>query len=139
MIAQTYRPKTDQISALSNRREIETGFPSPATDHLEDRLNLNDFVVKHPVSTFFTRVTGDGEIGLGLNDGDILVVDRSLAPKHNSLVIADVEGEYRVCKILRNRQSWALEKGDGEILSISFESDFQSPVWGRVTHVIHSV
>lgn len=139
MIAQTYRPQTKKISPLSNHREIGTGAWLSPTVHFEERLNLNDFLVKHPVSTFFSQVTGDGEQALGLSNGDILVVDRSMAPKHNSLVIADVRGEFRVCRILKHGNSWSLEKGDGEVISISYESDFKSPVWGRVTHIIHSV
>jgi DNA polymerase V len=139
MIAQTFRPKFNHNSAIVNRRNIETGFPSPATDHLEERLNLHDFVVKHPVSTFFSQVTGDEESGLGLKDGDILVIDRSLAPKQNSLVIADVDGEFRVCRLLRSGNSWKLETGSGHIVQLSLEFDMQSPIWGRITHIIHSV
>lgn len=139
MIAQTFRPELKRSSSLSDRRKIETGFPSPATDHLESRLNLHDYVVKHPVSTFFSQVKGESENALGLRDGDILVIDRSLAPRQNSLVVAEIDGEFRVCRLLNNKGGWFFEKGDGQLISISFEPDFESPIWGRVTHVIHSV
>lgn len=139
MIAQTYTPKMTQEYSLHAKRKMETGFPSPATDHLEERLNLNDHLVKYPSSTFFVQVEGCEDSGLGLKNGDMLIVDRSLAPKLHSLVIAEIDGEHVVCKVIRNKTSWALEKGDGTQIPLTAEFAQQSPVWGKVTHVIHTV
>lgn len=139
MIAKTYLPKKESNLTLAKKREIETGFPSPATDHLESRLNLNELLVKYPSSTFFSTVKGDSENNLGLYDGDVLVIDRSLAPKNNSLVIAEIDSEFRVCRIVANGNLWVLEKGNGEITELTFNSELSSPVWGRVTHIIHPV
>ncbi|MBU6323002.1 MAG: translesion error-prone DNA polymerase V autoproteolytic subunit, partial [Burkholderiales bacterium] len=72
------------------------GFPSPAADHYDKRLDLNEHLVLHPEATFFLRVKGDSMIGAGIHDGDLLVVDRSLEPSHGRVVIAALDGELTV-------------------------------------------
>jgi len=139
MIAQTYIPTQQNRRSLRQIRSQETGFPSPATDHLENRLNLNDRLVKYPASTFFVEVENDSEESLGVFAGDILIVDRSLAPRHNSLVIAELEGENVVCRAVRTYSGWSLEKGCGEQIPLDYCSGRDSQIWGKVTHVIHSV
>ena len=71
------------------------GFPSPAADHYDKRLDLNEHLVLHPEATFFLRVKGDSMIGAGIHDGDLLVVDRSLEPNHGRVVIAVLDGSSR--------------------------------------------
>ena len=78
---------------------INAGFPSPAEDHVDVSLNLNDYLVKHPSSTFYIYVKGDSMIGSGIYDGDLMVVDRSLDPKSNNVVVAVIDGEFTVKKI----------------------------------------
>ena len=139
MIAQTFSPLQKKRNPLYNRRKTETGFPSPATDHLEERLNLHDHLVKYPSSTFFVRFEGEEGAPLGLNHGDILIVDRSLAPKLNSLVIAEVDGVTIVCRVVRDKTGWALEKSTGAVIPLTTDIPGQSPVWGKITHIIHAV
>jgi DNA polymerase V len=139
MIAQTYIPKRREPKNLQQKRSLETGFPSPATDHLENRLNLNDHLVKYPASTFFVEVENDSEGNLGVSAGDILIIDRSLAPRHNSLVVADIEGEHVVCRAVRTHRGWCLEKECGEQVPLLYSSGQESQIWGKVTHIIHSV
>lgn len=139
MIAQTYTPEKQKPKNLQQKRSLETGFPSPATDHLENRLNLNDHLVKYPASTFFVEVENNCEENLGVMSGDILIVDRSLAPRHNSLVIAVLDGEQTVCRAVRVNSGWCLEKGSGEQVPLLYSSGQDSQLWGKVTHVIHSV
>jgi len=115
----------------------ETGFPSPATDHLESRLNLHEHIVKHPSSTFFSRVEGESNSALGIKNGDILVVDRSQAPKNNSLVLAVIDGEITICRVERRFNEWYLVLGDGSYHPVNF--DDETVVWGKVTHVVHAV
>ncbi|WP_108722895.1 LexA family protein [Rhodohalobacter barkolensis] len=115
----------------------ETGFPSPATDHLENRLNLHKHVVKHPTSTFFSRVEGESNSLLGIHNGDILVVDRSLAPKNDSLVLAVLDGEITICRVERQFDEWVLLLGDGSHRPISFGDE--TVIWGKVTHIVHAV
>lgn len=136
---QTAMPLTDSDNQLPANRPSETGFPSPATDHLERPLNLQKHVVRHPASTYFVRVGEDDHSLLGLSTGDILVVDRSLAPRSESLVIAELHGEHKVCRLHVKNQTWLLEDGSGSLHEVSFHDPFDTPVWGRVTHVVHSV
>ncbi|MDX1591902.1 MAG: S24 family peptidase [Balneolaceae bacterium] len=136
---QTAIPLNDSDQHKPFNRPSETGFPSPATDHLERPLNLQKHIVRHPASTFFVRVGEEDHSGLGLSAGDILVVDRSLAPRSNCLVIAELHGEHRVCRLHVNNGTWILEDGSGGQHEISFHDPFDTPVWGRVTHVVHSV
>ena len=75
---------------------VPCGFPSPAQDYVEDSLDLNKLVIKHPSATYFVRVSGDSMIGAGISHGDLLVVDRSLNAVHGDIVIAAVAGEFTV-------------------------------------------
>ena len=120
-------------------RPVETGFPSPATDHIENPLNLQEYVVRHPASTYFARIGEEDYPALGLYTGDIVVVDRSLAPRSNSLVIAELHGEHSICRLHIKNRTWLLEDGAGELHEVSFHDPFDTPVWGRITHIIHAV
>ena len=76
--------------------KVPAGFPSPADDHMEGKLDLNTHLVKHPTATFFVKASGDSMLGAGIHDGDILVVDRSLEPRKGKVVIAAVDGQLTV-------------------------------------------
>jgi DNA polymerase V len=76
-----------------------TGFPSPAEDYMQETLDLNDYLIKHPAATFYCRVTGDSMKDIGIMDGDILVVDRSVKHRHGQIVLAAFNGEL-TCKVL---------------------------------------
>ena len=118
---------------------VSAGFPSPADDYLEGKLDLNEHLVKNPTATFFVRVTGDSMEGAGMYSGDILVVDRSLDPKDGNVIIAVIDGELTV-KRLSNKKgeiSLAPENPNYKPLKITEEMNFT--VWGVVTNVIHSL
>ncbi|WP_421864258.1 LexA family protein [Motiliproteus sp.] len=89
------------LPLFSNR--VSAGFPSPADDYLEASLDLNSHLIKHPAATFFVRAEGDSMIGRGIYPGDLLIVDRSIKPRHGLVVIAAIHGEL-TCKILDARQ-----------------------------------
>jgi len=78
---------------------VKAGFPSPADDFVETRLDLNEYLIDHPEATFFVRVSGDSMIRAGIHTGDILIVDRSLEPKNNDIVIAIIDGEFTVKRL----------------------------------------
>jgi DNA polymerase V len=139
MITDTYQYKTEEISVINKGERKEEDYPVPVTSGVGNCLNLNDYVVRHPESTFFSKVEASDAERLGVRQGDILVIDRSLAPRHNCLVIARVEAEYRVCRLLKVQGGWILEQGSGKQVPIKFGENFNSPVWGCVTHVIHAV
>lgn len=138
MLHQQKVPAKLKRKSLSDKRSMETGFPSPATDHLEDRLNLHEHLVRNEAATFFCRIRGDEEEELGLFDGDLLIVDRSLAYKHHSLVIAIIDGEQRVCRLWNNGKRWSLQMGDNSFLHMEPNGEAQQIMWGVVSHVIHS-
>src|SRR2546422_657629 len=78
---------------------VSAGFPSPADDYIEGKLDLNEYLVKHKAATFFWRVTGDSMTGAGIHSGDLLIVDRSIEPTYGSVVIAVLDGELTVKRI----------------------------------------
>ncbi|PLV61767.1 translesion error-prone DNA polymerase V autoproteolytic subunit [Erwinia sp. B116] len=78
---------------------VPCGFPSPAQDYIETRINLNDVCIAHPSATYFIRVSGDSMIGAGIGDGDMLVVDSSLTAVHGDIVVASIDGEFTVKKL----------------------------------------
>lgn len=117
---------------------VSAGFPSPADDYLEGRIDLNKQLVKNPNATFFVRVTGDSMVDAGIYSGDTLIVDRSLEPKDNSIVIAVVDGELTVKRLSTSKTKIYLnpENKNYSPIEISEESNFE--IWGVVTNVIHS-
>ncbi len=119
--------------------KVPAGFPSPADDHLEASIDLNQQYVQHPAATFFVRVQGHSMKDAGINNGDMLVVDRSLEAKSGSIVIAVVNGELTVKRlVIENHCVWLKpENRDYEPLLITEEMDLH--VWGVVAHVIHSL
>jgi DNA polymerase V len=118
---------------------VRAGFPSPAEDYIEKTLDFNEYLVKHPVATFCLRVSGNSMIGAGIYDGDLLVVDRALAPANNRIVIAMLDGELTVKRLIRRGQRIFLtpENPDYSPIEISPESNFE--IWGIVTNVIRSL
>jgi len=119
--------------------KVPAGFPSPAADYEENQLDLNKHLIKNPAATFFVRVSGDSMTGAGINDGDLLIVDRSLNPKDKNVVIAAVNGELTVKRIRIRKKKVFLEAENVNYPTqeIGKEADFQ--VWGVVTNVIHAV
>jgi DNA polymerase V len=118
---------------------VPAGFPSPAADYEEDRLDLNRYLIRHPAATFFVRAVGDSMIGAGIHCGDLLIVDRSLEPKDKSVVIAAIDGELTVKRIRIEKKKVALEPENESysVRQITEDADFQ--VWGVVTNVIHAL
>lgn len=117
---------------------VSAGFPSPAEDYIEGKLDLNGHLIKNPVATFFVKVTGDSMLGAGIHSGDLLVVDRSLEASNGRVVIAVVDGELLVkrLKLLKNGQvSLVAENPDYPPLILREEMSFE--IWGIVTSVIH--
>lgn len=130
--------KTKCIRPLIGSR-IPAGFPSPAQDYVEACLDLNEHLISHPNSTFFVRVDGMSMINAGIHPDDILIVDRSLEPVHNKIVIAVVEGELTVKRLVIEKGVYFLfpENPDFPCIEIKPDSDFT--IWGVVTYVIHKV
>ncbi len=118
---------------------VAAGFPSPADDFVENDLNLDEHIVKHPAATFFVRVQGSSMIQANIFSGDILVVDRSIPPVSGQIVIAALNGELTVKRIKRlNQQTWLV--AENELFpSIEITSEESVVMWGVVTWVLHKV
>src|SRR5207245_11456088 len=117
---------------------VPAGFPSPADDYLEGRLDLNEHLIAHPATTFFFRVTGDSMIGVGIHSGDLLIVDKAEEPRDGSVVVAVLDGELTVkrIEIHDGRLFLAPENKDYPLIPVTEEQSFQ--VWGDVKLAIHS-
>jgi DNA polymerase V len=118
---------------------VSAGFPSPAEDYIEGRLDLNQHLIKHPAATFFVRVAGDSMTGAGIHPGDILVVDRSLEPRDASVVIAVLDGELTVKRISRRAGRLYLVPDNSLYQPLEILEEMEFEVWGVVTSVIHSL
>ena len=118
---------------------ISAGFPSPADDYVESRLSLDEHFVQRPEATFFLRVQGDSMVGAGIHDGDLLIVDKSLEPRHGSIVIAEVHGELTVKKLYRKNGEIALLAENPAYRAIPICEESQLVIWGVVTEVVHTL
>ena len=116
---------------------ISAGFPSPAEDHMDISLDINEYLVKHPSSTFYIYVRGDSMIDSGIFDGDLLIVDRSLEVKSNSVVVAVIDGDFTVKKIKKDSGNLYLIPQNKKYKPILLENNMDFQIWGIVTHTIH--
>ena len=118
--------------------KVSAGFPSPADDYLENNLNLDKLLIKNRPSTFLIRAGGDSMINIGIYDGDILIVDRSLDAKSKDIVIASIFGELTVKKLLLDIHGDPQLKSENELYSnIEIKNKEDLIIWGVVTSVIH--
>ena len=115
------------------------GFPSPATDYIEEDVDLNVHLIKNVPATFVIRVQGKSMIDVGIYDGDLLVVDRSLEPKNFSTVVANVHDELVVKNFIKSKDQKFLSSGSNNTEDkIIINEDSNVFIWGVVTYVIHS-
>ena len=115
------------------------GFPSPATDYIEEDVDLNTHLIKNVPATFVIRVQGKSMTDVGIYDGDLLVVDRSLDPKNFSTVVANVHDELVVKNFIKSKNQNFLSSGSNNIEDkIIINEDSNVFIWGVVTYVIHS-
>ncbi len=115
------------------------GFPSPATDYIEEDVDLNFHLIKNVPATFIIRVQGKSMTDVDIYDGDLLVADRSLKPKNFSTVVANVHDELVIKSFVKSKDEQFLTSGSKKIedkIIINNESDVL--IWGVVTYVIHS-
>lgn len=115
----------------------QSRFPSPAQDYEQRFLDLNERFIRNPPATFFFTVSGDSMTGAGIFNGDTLIVDRAIKPKHNSIVIADVEGEWMVKRLYRRMGVIKLLSENPAYAPIEFQEGQELIVFGVVTYVIH--
>ncbi len=121
-------------------QKVGAGFPSPATDYVEDDIDLNTHLIKNIPSTFLIRVQGKSMNNVGIYDGDLLVVDRSLDPKNFSTVIVNINEELVVKSFLKEKDQSFLTSGSKKLKDkINLTENPEIFIWGVVTYVIHAL
>lgn len=118
---------------------VVAGFPSPADDYIESKLDLNEHLIHRPAATFFVRVSGDSMQGVGIYSGDLLVVDRSIEPKDNDVVIAVVNGELTVKRLHRRGKKLLLVAANDNYPSLEIDEYVEFQIWGVVTSAIRKL
>lgn len=117
--------------------KVAAGFPSPADDYIEGKLDLNEYLIRTPAATFFVRATGESMLGAGIFPDDLLIVDRSLTPKHGDVVIAVLNGELTVKRLHQTSRKTALMPENPEFQEIPVMEGMDFNIWGVVRFVIH--
>tara|TARA_Y100000590_G_scaffold288092_1_gene324380 strand:- start:3713 stop:4105 length:393 start_codon:yes stop_codon:yes gene_type:complete len=121
-------------------QKVGAGFPSPATDYVEDDIDLNSHLIKNSPSTFLIRVQGKSMNSVGINDGDLLIVDKSLNPKNFSTVIVNINEELVVKNFVREKGQSFLTSGSKKLKDkINLTENPEVLIWGVVTYVIHAL
>jgi DNA polymerase V len=118
---------------------LAAGFPSPADDYIEGRLDLNRHLIKHPAATFFVRVSGDSMIDAGIHSGDLLVVDRSLDAVDGNVIVASLDGELTVKRLSKRGEILRLLPANTDYQPIEILTQQTFEIFGVVTSVIHAL
>jgi len=129
--------KNTQINTPVFLDKISAGFPSPATDYMENKLDLNEYLIKHPAATFIVKTNGSSMINADIYSGDLLIVDRSLTPRNNNIVIASIFGDLTVKKIKKKDKLFFLVSANEDYPSIEVKEEMECFIWGVVTYIIH--
>ena len=135
-----FSPKdSDSLGAIFFDTGISAGFPSPADDFRETRISLDEELISNKEATFFAKVSGQSMIGAGLDDNDLLVIDRSIEPTNNKIAVCFLDGEFTVKRLrVEGAEVWLQpENPDYPIIKITEENNFV--IWGVVTNVIKRV
>jgi DNA polymerase V len=118
---------------------VSAGFPSPAADFMETNIDLNAALSENPLATFYIRVNGNSMIDAGINDKDVLVVDRSLEPQNNKIAICFIDGEFTVKRIKLETDCLYLMPENSNYQPIKVTEENELIIWGIVTYVIKKV
>ncbi|RLD60275.1 MAG: LexA family transcriptional regulator [Bacteroidetes bacterium] len=118
---------------------ISAGFPSPADDYIEEKLDLNKHLIIHPEATFYVKAKGNSMMNIGIFEGDILIVDRSIQPVNNSIVIAVINGEFTVKRINKSDDKFYLIPENDNFSPIEITESMDFKIWGVVTNAIHKL
>ena len=126
-----------KVTLYSN--SVCAGFPSPASDYLEGEIDLNRYLIKNPPATFIVKSQGNCMLQAGIHSGDLLIVDKSIKPKNNSIVIASIDGDLTVKRIKVSGKRSLLTSGNKDYVNVKINNESDIFIWGTVTKVIHNV
>jgi DNA polymerase V len=118
---------------------VPAGFPSPADDYVESRLDLNELLIQRREATYFLRVKGDSMQGAGIHPGDLIVVDRSINAQDGNVVVAEVDGELTIKRLRFDANRPELHPENPAYPVIRFKEGQELRIWGVVTSSVHTV
>jgi DNA polymerase V len=119
--------------------EIKAGFPSPAADFEESKVSLDHLLIKNKEATFYAKASGNSMTGAGIDDGDILVIDRSLEPRNNAVAVCFIDGEFTVKRIKKTDEAVYLMPENSNYAPIQIAAHNEFIIWGIVTYVIKQI
>lgn len=129
---------SSELELLFADQGIRAGFPSPAQDYMSDSIDLNQELIRHPATTFYTRAVGDSMKGCGIDDGDLLVIDKAIDPQEGDIVVAYIDGEFTLKKVKLEPDGsclWLIPANDEyPPIKVTDENDFI--IWGVLTYNI---
>jgi len=129
---------TTTLAPLSNI-PISCGFPSPAEEYLQSQLDLNEHLITKPSATFFVYAKGDSMTGAGIYEGDLLIIDRSVTPRHNHIGVAILNGEFTLKRLLQKNGTTLLQPENPKYKPIEIKDGMNFEVWGVAIHSIHKL
>lgn len=129
---------SSELELLFADQGIRAGFPSPAQDYMSDSIDLNQELIRHPATTFYARAVGDSMKGCGIDDGDLLVIDKAIDPQEGDIVVAYIDGEFTLKKVKLEPDGsclWLIPANDEyPPIKVTDENDFL--IWGVLTYNI---
>ena len=129
--------KTSGLQFFESR--IQAGFPSPAQGEYADSIDLNRALITNPAATFCARVIGNSMVDAGINEGDLLIIDRSLSPHDGSIAVCFIDGDFTVKKLSIRPDGVYLTPANADFPEIKVEQERDFQVWGVVSHIIKRV
>ena len=128
--------KETGLAAILINTGISAGIPSPAGDYKQERISLDKELIKNQEATFFARVSGESMINAGLEDGDLIVIDRSIEPTNNKIAVCFIDGEFTVKRLKVKKGKIWLQPENSNYKGIEIKEDNELIIWGIVTNVI---
>ncbi len=129
---------SSELELLFADQGIRAGFPSPAQDYMSESIDLNQELIRHPATTFYARAVGDSMKGCGIDDGDLLVIDKAISPQNGDIVVAYIDGEFTLKKVRLEPDGsclWLIPANDEyPPIKVTDENDFI--IWGVLTYNI---
>ena len=125
-----------KVGATLLSHRLSAGFPSPAADYAEESLDLNEYLIRNKPASFLFTIRGDSMIGASIENGDKVVVDRAITPKHLDIVVAVVDGEYTIKRLIKTRGKVELRPENPSYAPITFKEGSELVIWGVVVGVV---
>ena len=135
------RPKEDSSRLLIPlaQETVSAGFPSPAEDHIELGIDLNKYLIKNPISTFFLRVSGNSMNRAGIYNNDLLIIDRSINPNPGHIVVALLDGEFTLKRLIKKQDNYYLKADKENYPAINLYEYIDIQIWGVAIYSIHEL